>query len=95
MRLLIVEDDLEAAAYMAKGLKESGYVVDHVADGREALYRVAAEPYDAVVVDRMLPGVDGLTIVRTMRSTSCAVSRSAVPVEKMRDFPSLSVTRTL
>ncbi|EHJ47368.1 two component transcriptional regulator, winged helix family [Solidesulfovibrio carbinoliphilus subsp. oakridgensis] len=68
MRVLIVEDDLEAAAYMVKGLKESGYVVDHVADGREALYRVAAEAYDAVVVDRMLPGVDGLTIVRTMRS---------------------------
>lgn len=68
MRLLIVEDDLESAAYMAKGLKESGYVADHVADGREALYRVAAENYDAVIVDRMLPGVDGLTIVRTMRS---------------------------
>ena len=68
MRVLIVEDDLEAAAYMVKGLKESGYVVDHVADGREALYRVAAETYDAVVVDRMLPGVDGLTIIKTMRS---------------------------
>jgi two-component system OmpR family response regulator len=68
MRVLIVEDDQEAAAYMVKGLKESGYVVDHVADGREALYRVAAETYDAAVVDRMLPGVDGLTIVRTMRS---------------------------
>lgn len=68
MRVLIVEDDLDAAAYMVKGLKESGYVVDHVADGREALYRVAAETYDAVVVDRMLPGVDGLTIVKTMRS---------------------------
>jgi len=68
MRVLIVEDDQEAAAYMVKGLKESGYVVDHVADGREALYRVAAETYDAVVVDRMLPGVDGLTIVKTMRS---------------------------
>jgi two-component system OmpR family response regulator len=68
MRLLLVEDDLEAAAYMVKGLKESGYVADHVADGREALYRVAAESYDAVIVDRMLPGVDGLTIVRTMRS---------------------------
>ena len=68
MRVLIVEDDQEAASYMAKGLKESGYVVDHVADGREALYRVAAETYDAAVVDRMLPGVDGLTIIKTMRS---------------------------
>ena len=68
MRVLIVVDDQEAASYMAKGLKESGYVVDHVADGREALYRVAAETYDAAVVDRMLPGVDGLTIIKTMRS---------------------------
>jgi two-component system OmpR family response regulator len=68
MRVFLVEDDQDAAAYMVKGLKESGYVVDHVADGREALYRVAAEAYDAVVVDRMLPGVDGLTIVKTMRS---------------------------
>ena len=72
MRLLIVEDDLDAAAYLVKGLKESGYVVDHVADGREALYRVAAETYDACVVDRMLPGVDGLTIVKTMRSAGNA-----------------------
>ncbi|MFU2209687.1 winged helix-turn-helix domain-containing protein [Solidesulfovibrio sp. C21] len=68
MRVLIVEDDLEAAAYMIKGLKESGYIADHVADGREALYRVAGDTYDALVVDRMLPGVDGLTIVRTMRT---------------------------
>ncbi|TVM16021.1 DNA-binding response regulator [Oceanidesulfovibrio indonesiensis] len=68
MRLLIIEDDLEAAAYMVKGLKESGYTVDHVADGKEALYKVAGENYDAVIVDRMLPGVDGLTIVTTMRS---------------------------
>ena len=68
MRVFIVEDDQEAAAYMVKGLKESGYVVDHVVDGREALYRVAAETYDVVVVDRMLPSVDGLTIVKTMRS---------------------------
>ena len=68
MRVFIVEDDQEAAAYMVKGLKESGYVVEHVADGREALYRVAAEAYDVVVVDRMLPSVDGLTIVKTMRS---------------------------
>ena len=72
MRVLIVEDDLDAAAYLVKGLKESGYVVDHVADGREALYRVAAETYDACVVDRMLPGVDGLTIVKTMRSAGHA-----------------------
>jgi len=68
MKILIVEDDLEAAAYLAKGLKESGYQTEHVADGKEALYRIAAESYDALIVDRMLPGVDGLTIIKTMRS---------------------------
>lgn len=72
MRILIVEDDLEAAAYLAKGLKESGFVVDHAPDGREALYRIAAQSYDALVVDRMLPNVDGLTIIQTMRSTGDA-----------------------
>ncbi len=68
MRVLVIEDDLEAAAYMVKGLKESGLVVDHVADGREGLYMATSEGYDAVVIDRMLPGVDGLTIVKAMRS---------------------------
>ncbi len=68
MRLLIIEDDLEAAAYLSKGLKESGYTVDHVGDGKEGLYKVAGETYDAVIIDRMLPSVDGLTILKTMRS---------------------------
>ncbi|AGW14055.1 response regulator transcription factor [Megalodesulfovibrio gigas] len=68
MRILVVEDDMEAAAYMAKGLKESGYTVDHAADGKDGLFKAASENYDAIVMDRMLPGVDGLTILRTLRS---------------------------
>ncbi len=72
MKILIVEDDLEAAAYLSKGLRESGYQTEHVADGKEALYRVAGESCDALIVDRMLPGVDGLTIVKTMRSAGNA-----------------------
>ncbi len=69
MRILVIEDDLEAAAYMVKGLKESGCVVDHAADGKEGLFMAASENYDALIVDRMLPGMDGLTIIKTLRST--------------------------
>ncbi len=69
MRILVIEDDHEAAAYMVKGLKESGYVVDHAADGKTGLLMAADETYDTIIVDRMLPGVDGLTIIQTMRAS--------------------------
>ena len=69
MKILVVEDDLEAASFMVKGLKESGYVVDHVGDGKEGLFMAADESYDAIVLDRMLPGIDGLAIIKTIRST--------------------------
>jgi two-component system, OmpR family, response regulator len=62
MRLLIIEDDRQTAGYLAKGLKESGYAVDHAANGNEGLYMALSEPYDALIVDRMLPGRDGLSI---------------------------------
>ncbi len=68
MRLLIVEDDCQAAAYLLKGLKESGYAVDHAADGNEALYMALSEPYDALIVDRMLPGRDGLSVIVALRA---------------------------
>ncbi len=69
MRILVIEDDLEAAAYMVKGLKETGCIVDHAADGKEGLFMAAGENYDALIVDRMLPGMDGLSIIQTLRST--------------------------
>ncbi|MBA2491468.1 MAG: response regulator transcription factor [Gammaproteobacteria bacterium] len=68
MRLLIIEDDARAAGYLAKGLKESGYAVDHAADGNEGLYMALSEPYDALIVDRMLPGREGLSIVAALRA---------------------------
>jgi two-component system OmpR family response regulator len=67
MRVLLIEDDTEAAAYLAKGLRESGYVVDHAATGPDGLFLAATEPYDAMVVDRMLPGIDGLSIIEAIR----------------------------
>ena len=69
MRLLLIEDDPRVADYVAGGLKEAGHVVDHVADGRQGLFHVAGGDYDLVVLDRMLPNVDGLTILATMRAS--------------------------
>jgi two-component system, OmpR family, response regulator len=69
MHVLIIEDDREAAGYMAKGLQESGHNVDVVHDGREGLLMAAGAAFDALIVDRMLPGLDGLSIVKTLRAT--------------------------
>ncbi len=67
MHLLIIEDDKEAAGYLVKGLNEAGHVADHAADGEEGLAMAREGDYDVLIVDRMLPGRDGLSIVRTLR----------------------------
>jgi two-component system OmpR family response regulator len=69
MHVLIIEDDRDAAGYMAKGLKESGHNVDVVHNGREGLLLAAGADYDVLVVDRMLPELDGLGVVKTLRAT--------------------------
>ncbi|PZQ43511.1 MAG: DNA-binding response regulator [Phenylobacterium zucineum] len=69
MHVLVVEDDERVASHVVKGLKAEGWLVDRVGDGREALFRVASETYDVIVLDRMLPNVDGLKILQTMRAT--------------------------
>jgi len=68
MKILLIEDDREAAEYLTKALSESGYVVDHAADGRDGLFLASSGDYDALVVDRMLPGMDGLAIVAALRA---------------------------
>ena len=67
MRVLIVEDDLKIASFIEKGLKQAGYAVDHVTDGEEALSMAQVNPYDAAVVDIMLPGMDGLSLIESLR----------------------------
>lgn len=67
MRVLLVEDDLTIAHFISKGLKEAGYAVDHAQDGEEGLQFALSAPYDAAIVDIMLPGLDGLTLIETMR----------------------------
>ncbi|WP_297506584.1 response regulator transcription factor [uncultured Caulobacter sp.] len=68
MKILLVEDDKEAAAYLRRALSEVGHTLDHAADGRSGLMLAAGEPYDVIVLDRMLPQIDGLAILRTIRS---------------------------
>lgn len=68
MKLLVIEDDRATREYLAKGLKEAGHVVDTAANGRDGLFLAAGEPYDLMVIDRMLPGLDGVGIVRTVRA---------------------------
>jgi two-component system OmpR family response regulator len=69
MKLLLVEDDKEGAAYLRKALAEAGHTVDHAADGREGLLLAAGEPYDVIVLDRMLPAMDGVAILRIIRAS--------------------------
>ena len=69
MKVLIVEDDRVASDYLAKALQEKGHVVDQVADGMEGLVRASKEPYDVLVLDRMLPSLDGLTVIETLRKS--------------------------
>ncbi|HZT52450.1 MAG TPA: response regulator transcription factor [Stellaceae bacterium] len=68
MKVLVIEDDREAAAYIVKGLNESGYVVDHAAEGRDGLFMATGGGYDALIVDRMLPGMDGLALISALRA---------------------------
>jgi two-component system OmpR family response regulator len=67
-RVLLVEDDVDTADYVAKGLREAGFTVEHVADGRDGLYLASSSAFDAVIMDRMVPGMDGLSVVKALRA---------------------------
>lgn len=69
MQILLIEDDARVAAFIDKGLREEGHLVRHEADGRNGLLRASSEEFDVIVLDRMLPTIDGLKILRTIRST--------------------------
>jgi two-component system, OmpR family, response regulator len=69
VKILLVEDDRQTADYIAKGLREHGHVVDHAPNGRDGLFLAAGERYDVMIVDRMLPAMDGLSLIKTVRAT--------------------------
>ncbi len=68
MRILAIEDDATVAGFLKKRLGEDGHRVDHAADGQDGLRLASANDYEVMIVDRMLPGLDGLTVIQTVRS---------------------------
>ena len=75
MRILVVEDDAKIASFVVRGLKEAGYAVDHAPEGDTGLSLAQSTEYDAAIIDVMLPGLDGLSLVRRLRS-----ARQQLPV---------------
>jgi two-component system OmpR family response regulator len=71
-KILIVEDDEAVAAYIAKGFGEAGFAVDIAAEGRDGLFLASEGVHDLIVLDRMLPGMDGLTVLRALRAAGIA-----------------------
>jgi two-component system OmpR family response regulator len=69
VKILLIEDDRETAEYIAKGLREHGHVVDKTDNGRDGLYMATGEPYDVIIVDRNLPKMDGLSLVKAARTS--------------------------
>lgn len=67
MRILVVEDDKKIASFVVNGLKQSGFAVDHCADGESGLEMAQSAPHDAAIIDIMLPKLDGLTLVQKLR----------------------------
>ncbi len=70
MRILIIEDDDNTAAYLRKGLTESGHTVDRSTDGKDGLFMAMEGDYDLMIVDRMLPALDGLSLIRSLRAAN-------------------------
>jgi two-component system OmpR family response regulator len=66
-RVLVVEDDVATSDFLAKGLREKGYTVDQVADGRDGVYLAATSTFDVVVIDRTTPGLSALSVVKALR----------------------------
>jgi two-component system OmpR family response regulator len=68
MKILLIEDDVHTSAFVANGLREHGHVVEHSASGRDGMFLASGGGHDVMIIDRMLPVVDGLTIVKTLRA---------------------------
>jgi heavy metal response regulator len=67
MKILLIEDDSRTASFIIKGLKQEGYTVEHAADGLDGLFRASTEDYDLLIIDIMLPKLDGLTVIEELR----------------------------
>ncbi len=77
MRLLLVEDDMKIASFVIKGFEAGGYAIDHATDGEEGLHLALSEPYDAAIIDIMLPKLDGLSLIEKVRDAKVTTPVSA------------------
>lgn len=83
MKLLLIEDNEKASAWVRKGLEEAGYIVDYAADGRDGLHLALSHPWSLIILDIMLPGMDGWQVLKTLRTASntpviCLTARDSV-----------------
>jgi len=92
MKILVIEDDDEAAAYLVKGLSESGHQVDLAVDGRQGLDHAANGEFDALVVDRMRPELDGLAIISELRANGISLLYISHRLEEV--FRSITLPET-
>lgn len=69
MRILLLEDDKDLGPWIAKGLREEGHVIDHFPDGKDALLAAMGQEYDLLILDRMVPGLDGLSVLKSLRAS--------------------------
>src|SRR5262245_48034233 len=77
-RVRLVEDDQNTADYVLNGLRQEGFTVEHVKNGPDGLYLAASSPFDAIIMDRMVPGMDGLSVVRALRAANVTIILSAL-----------------
>lgn len=73
MKLLLIEDDQQVQDFVVKGMQESGHTIDATGDGKDGLFLATTEQYDVIILDRMLPSLDGITILKTLRGADNAV----------------------
>lgn len=69
MKILLIEDDNQVREYITKGMKEAGHTIDSAENGKDGLFLATTEKYDLLIVDRMLPKLDGLTLIKTLRAS--------------------------
>ena len=85
MRILFIEDSARLQSSVSRGLRKAGYVVDGTGDGKEGLFLAESSEYDVIILDLMLPGLDGLSLLRRLRTVggvhTCSFSRPGTPLK--------------
>ena len=90
MKILLIEDDESLSNYIKKGLKEHGHIIDAFSDGSEGLEAAYLEEHDIILLDRMLPSIDGLTIVNVLLSILVIINKPVIPTPKVATYSAIN-----